>query len=76
VLLRANQKPQHLLASTLAGSVVGLISAFPLSRLWGIWGATSSILLSTLAAAITTIIFYAIHRRENALAEQTIELAR
>jgi O-antigen/teichoic acid export membrane protein len=63
VFLRANQKPQHLLASALAGCVVGFASALPFSRMWGVWGAVSSVLLANVAIAITTAWFYFAHRR-------------
>ena len=69
VLLRANQKPQHLLASACAGCVVGFASALPLSRMWGVWGAISSVLLANLAIAITTAYYYFVHRRDFALRE-------
>jgi O-antigen/teichoic acid export membrane protein len=64
VLLRANQKPQHLLASACAGCAVGFATALPLSHLWGVWGAIASVLLANLAIAITTAYYYFAHRRK------------
>jgi O-antigen/teichoic acid export membrane protein len=69
VLLRANRKPQHLLASACAGCAVGFATALPLSRLWGVWGAIVSVLLANLAIAITTAYYYFAHRRKFALGE-------
>jgi O-antigen/teichoic acid export membrane protein len=74
VLLRANQKPQHLLAAAVAGSAVGFASALPLSRMWGVWGAITSVLLANAAIAITTAVFYFAYRRQVVLL-QTQNLA-
>ncbi len=63
VLLRANQKPQHLLTSAVVGCVVGFASALPMSRLWGVPGAVTSVLLANLAIAVTTAWYYFAHRR-------------
>jgi O-antigen/teichoic acid export membrane protein len=69
VLLRANQKPQHILASAVAGCAVGFASALPLSHRWGVGGAVASVLLANLAIAITTAWYYFAHRRTVVLSE-------
>jgi O-antigen/teichoic acid export membrane protein len=69
VLLRANQKPQHILASAVAGCTVGFATALPFSHMWGVWGAVTSVLLANLAVAVTTACYYFAHRRTIALSE-------